>query len=114
MIKPMELIENTDDKLQLNEAAEDSNWVSDMYGAVDDQEKNINRVLGGLKRSSMMGSPMMPGMGGQVSPRYVEALETKIRIMDQQLRKLTNQNNRLAQSQNKIIDRINELSRKFN
>lgn len=125
MTKPLEILErleaegnyNPDDLQLLKESFEDGEWVSDMYGsAVDDPEKNINRVLGGLKAAGAMNGPMMPMQGnanGYASARYVAALEIKIKVMDQQLRKLTNQNNKLAASQNKIIDRVNDLARKL-
>jgi len=114
-IEQLGLLEESE-LVELREDIQQDGWVSDMYGAPVEREKNINRVVAGLRAS---GAPDLipafgsrPPQGGGVSERYVQALEMQIQHMQKQLRQLHNQYNKVTQSQNKLIDRINALTGK--
>ena len=94
---------------------DEEKWVKSMYGEVEPREKNINRVLAGLKANGSMGLQMhMPSVTpGSGSDKYVQALEMKIKLLDDQIRKLTRQNNNLANSYNKVMDRVNAITKKL-
>ncbi len=101
--------------IELKEAVEPEAWVASMYGAPIPREKNINRVVAGLR--AHMGAPQpigfqpMPNAGGGVSERYVQALEMQIQALAKQVRQLHNQYNKLTKSHNVALDRINNLAR---
>ena len=113
-IEQLGLLEESE-LVELREDIQDG-WVASMYGAPPEREKNINRVVAGLRAS---GAPdLIPPFGSQppqaggASQRYVQALEMQIQHMQKQLKQLHNQYNKITQSQNKLVDRINALTGK--
>lgn len=101
-----------------NELREDiqDTWVADMYGQPSPKvpkEKNINRVVAGL-RAHMGNSngPHGPQETG-ASDRYVRALEAQIQSLARQVKQLHSQYNRLTKSHNSALDRINNLASKL-
>lgn len=109
---------NEADLSQLKEDIQiDNGWVASMYGAPVPREKNINRVVAGL-RAHMNTSPQpigfqpaSPGVVGGASERYVQALELQIQSLARQVKQLHNQYNKLTKSHNIALDRINNLAR---
>lgn len=96
----------------------DTGWVASMYGAPVPREKNINRVVAGLRAhmndpQPIGFQPAAPGvpMQGGASERYVQALEMQIQHLARQVKQLHNQYNKLTRSYNNMSDRVNALTR---
>lgn len=98
---------------ELQNDVEDASWVADMYGDLKQppKEKNINRVVAGLKAHS---SPLIGGTPGnsEINLKYLQALEQQVQMVARQLKQLHNQYNKLTRSQNFIIDEINTIKNK--
>lgn len=114
-IEKLGVLNETDMAILREDIQTDTAWVASMYGAPIPREKNINRVVAGLRTHMNTPQPIgfqpaSPGVGG-ASERYVQALELQIQHLAKQVKQLHTQYNKLTKAHNLVLDRVNNLAR---